>query len=314
MPYQKLFYESGSPATVKTVPTERLELTEFAEKGVEADVLRLDKIHPIISGNKWFKLKTYFDDAAQKEYETIITFGGAYSNHVIAAAYAAKESGFKSIGIIRGEESPRLSHTLTQAREYGMRLVFINRDKYQDMRESVTDNEDLLQKFPGAYIIPEGGQGKHGVTGSEAILELVQKNNYSHIICAIGTGTMFAGLVNASTSGQYIVGIPVLKGVGSLLEQFGPFLRDAKKIKHCSIQYDYHFGGYAKRKPELIDFMNRIYAETRIPTDFVYTAKMFYAAVDLVTKNYFARGSKLLLIHSGGLQGNLSLSPGTLNF
>jgi 1-aminocyclopropane-1-carboxylate deaminase len=297
----------------KTVPTDKLQINEFAKKDIETDVLRLDKIHPVISGNKWFKLKNYLQDAAQKGHNTIITFGGAYSNHIVATAYAAKQAGFESIGIIRGEQPVQLSHTLQAAHQYGMQLQFSSRRSYQEMR--TTDLRDVwLKKFPGAYIIPEGGQGTPGIHGSEEILELTQKNQYTHILCAIGTGTMYMGLVNASAHGQYIIGISVLKGIPDLLPEFQQHFRDPQKINYCHIQYGYHFGGYAKRKPELIDFMNRLYETSGIPTDFVYTAKMFYAATDLAAKNHFPPGSKLLLIHSGGLQGNLSLPPGTLNF
>jgi 1-aminocyclopropane-1-carboxylate deaminase len=313
MPYQKLFYDPGKPVDIKTIPVESFKLPEFDEKNIEADVLRLDKIHPVVSGNKWFKLKNYILDAAQKEYKTIVTFGGAYSNHIIATAWAAREGGFESIGIIRGEEPPQLSYTLELCREYGMKLQFISRELYQDLRQADL-HQDFMKRIPGAYIIPEGGQGLPGIKGSEEILQLVEKNKYSHILCAIGTGTMFTGLANAMNPGQWLVGISVLKGMPDLLKQFQPYFDDPQKINHCLIQYEYHFGGYAKRKPGLIDFMNRIYTETAIPTDFVYTGKMFYAAIDLITKNYFQAGSKLLFIHSGGLQGNLSLSPGILNF
>jgi 1-aminocyclopropane-1-carboxylate deaminase/D-cysteine desulfhydrase-like pyridoxal-dependent ACC family enzyme len=297
----------------KTIPTENLNLTEFADKAIEVDVLRLDKIHPVVSGNKWFKLKNYMRDAAEKQYKTIITFGGAYSNHIVATAYAAKQSGFKSIGIIRGERSVEPSHTLTMAGEYGMKLRFINRRLYRELHSSDLPHE-WLQKYPEAYFIPEGGQGLPGIRGCEEILDLTQKSKYTHICCAIGTGAMYTGLVNASEPGQYIIGISVLRGMTDLVQKFQRYLNDSQKINHCQIQYDYHFGGYAKRKPELIDFMNRLYADSGIPTDFVYTAKMFFAAADLATKNHFLPESKLLLIHSGGLQGNLSLPPGTLNF
>src|SRR5258706_5730304 len=140
----------------KTIPTDILELPGFEKKGIGADVLRLDKIHPVISGNKWFKLKNYFLDAIQKQYKTIVTFGGAYSNHIVATAYAANQAGFESIGIIRGEEPPRPSYTLQKARQYGMKLQFISRKAYRDIRE-MDFQHNGLEKFAGAYIIPEGG-------------------------------------------------------------------------------------------------------------------------------------------------------------
>ena len=313
MPYQKLFYDSGDYTDKKIVPTDNLKLTEFADNAIHADVLRLDKIHPVVSGNKCFKLKNYMTDAAEKQYKTIITFGGAYSNHIVATAYAAKQAGLKSIGIIRGDQSVEPSHTLTMATEYGMELQFINRKLYREIHSSDLPHA-WLRKFPDSYFIPEGGQGLLGIRGCEEILDLTQKSEYTHICCAIGTGTMYTGLANASGADQYIIGISILRGMPDLLQKFRRYLNDSQKINQCRIQYDYHFGGYAKRKPELIDFMNRLYAESGIPTDFVYTAKLFFAAADMATKNHFPPESKLLLIHSGGLQGNLSLPPGTLNF
>ena len=297
----------------KTVPTAQLNLIEFVKNHVAVEVLRLDLIHPVVSGNKWFKLKNYLAEAAEKKKDTIITFGGAYSNHIVATAYAASQTGLKSIGIIRGEMPPIPSHTLEAARHYGMQLQFISRNQFADTK-SPDAWHIWLEKFPGAYVIAEGGQGAPGIKGSEEILGLVEKNNYSHIICAVGTGTMYFGLANAVNADQTILGITVLKGLPDLLKGAQRYLADPQKINCCQIQYDYHFGGYAKRKPELIDFMNRLFAESGIPTDFVYTAKMFYAATDLASKNHFPPGSKLLLIHSGGLQGNQSLPSGTLNF
>jgi 1-aminocyclopropane-1-carboxylate deaminase len=297
----------------KTILPEHLELAEFRDKKIELDVLRLDKIHPVISGNKWFKLKNYLVDAIENKYETILSFGGAYSNHIVATACAAKLAGLRSIGIIRGDRPVQLSHTLQTAEQYGMRLLFVNRAEYK--RKDAPDFlNSVLDQFPGSYIIPEGGSGILGRKGSEEILQLTDKNRYDHIFCAVGTGTMFIGLANASPTQQYISGISVLKGVpGAWEKDIQPFIQ-AEKRNYCKIHDDYHFGGYAKKTPELIRFMNWLHDQSGIPTDFVYTSKLFYAMMDLTRKNYFSSGTKILLIHSGGLQGNLSLAPGTLNF
>ena len=297
----------------KIIPLEQLKLAEFADQGIEVDILRLDTIHPVISGNKWFKLKNYLYDASQKNCKQLITFGGAYSNHIVATAYAASQAGFGSVGIIRGEQPRYLSHTLLEARKYGMHLHFISRSDYK-RKDNAAFLKNLGEKFPASYIIPEGGAGVLGIKGCEEILSQIEKDQYSHILCAIGSGTMFIGIANSSKPDQYIIGIPVLKGVHDLMMQFKPQLHDQRKLNYCSIQYGYHFGGYAKKNNELIGFMNSIYERSCIPTDFVYTAKLFYGAIDLAVKKYFSTGNKLLLIHSGGLQGNLSLPPGTLNF
>jgi 1-aminocyclopropane-1-carboxylate deaminase/D-cysteine desulfhydrase-like pyridoxal-dependent ACC family enzyme len=291
---------------------DELHLPEFAEKKLRVDVLRLDKIHPIISGNKWFKLKYYLEGAVQQK-RSIITFGGAYSNHIIATAYAAKQLNLPSVGIIRGEEPKQLSHTLILAKRYGMKLVFISRNEYLNK-----NNDDFISglrsAYPNSMIIPEGGSGSEGIHGSEEIMRLIKNNYYTHILCTVGTATTFLGLANASDFDQKIIGICVLKGMSDLLNENKKFLKDPEKINNCFINYDYHFGGYAKKNNELFDFMNLFFSKTKIPTDLVYTGKLFYAAFDLIKKDLFSPGSKLLIIHSGGLQGNNSLPPATLNF
>ncbi|HLK28090.1 MAG TPA: pyridoxal-phosphate dependent enzyme [Puia sp.] len=291
---------------------EKLPLPKLAKKSILVDVLRLDKIHNVISGNKWFKLKYYLQEALNNRYENILTFGGAYSNHIIATACAAKMLGLKSIGVIRGEESAALSHTLKEARSFDMQLEFVSREEYKNKAEPSFLN-NLHEKFPGCYIIPEGGEGALGVKGSAEILTILQTNDYSHIFCAIGTGTMFAGIVNSSLQTQNVIGVCVLKGMKNIPNEISSFIAPDKK-NNFEVNHDYHFGGYAKKNNELIKFMKVLYEQTDIPSDFVYTGKLFYAVNDLIEKKYFPDGSKLLIIHSGGLQGNLSLPEGTLIF
>ncbi len=277
-----------------------------------AEVLRLDKIHPVISGNKWFKLKYYLENALQKQSQAILTFGGPYSNHIIAAACAARETGLKSIGIIRGERPDALSHMLQAALQYGMDLQFISREDYRKKTESSFLNQLSLQ-YPGATLIPEGGAGIDGIRGCEEILQLVDNSRYSHILCAMGTATLLLGLANASRQQQEIIGISALKGFDKRPADV-PYLLASEKIRNCRIIGDYHFGGYARKSPGLFKFMNELHGLTGIPTDFVYTAKLFYGTLDMIKKGLFPRDSRLLLIHSGGLQGNCSLEPGILTF
>jgi 1-aminocyclopropane-1-carboxylate deaminase/D-cysteine desulfhydrase-like pyridoxal-dependent ACC family enzyme len=273
-------------------------LPELTQHRITAHVLRLDKIHPVISGNKWFKLKGHLQAAIKKSSRHIITFGGPWSNHIIATACAAQQAGLRATGFIRGEQPALLSDTLRAAAGYGMHLEFISRQEYAT-KDSPAFLERLSARWPGSFIIPEGGAGSLGIKGSEEILQAVDKSLYSHILCAIGTGTMYRGLVNASDPGQTVIGIPVLKGMDHLSAISLP---------------DYHFGGYARCSQELLDFMNRWYQATGIPSDFVYTGKLFYAALDSVNKGLFPPDARLLLIHSGGLQGNRSLPPGALDF
>ena len=296
---------------IRNADVQKIAISSLAAKGISVDVLRLDKLHPVISGNKWFKLKYYLEDAVEKNHKTILTFGGAWSNHIIAAACAARQSGLHSIGIIRGEAPSRPSLTLRAAIAYGMELRFTDRVTYASAR--MNSESDTLKEYGDAYFIPEAGAGKYGIKGSTEILNLIPLNKYSHIVCCIGSGTMYTGLANALLPGQHLTGITVLKGMNDLPSQLLPFIKP-ETDRYCNINEDYHFGGYAKKTPGLLQFMNWFYQETGIPTDFVYTAKLFYACTDLIAKDYFPKGSTLLVIHSGGLQGNASLPADTLLF
>ena len=290
----------------------RVDAIHFLQKfHTTVDVLRLDLIHPVISGNKWFKLKEYLREAQAVNKKIILTFGGAYSNHIVATAASAKENGFKSIGIIRGEKPTVLSHTLLQAMSYGMDLFFISREDYKRkfIPPLVLDRYNKEE----IYIINEGGYGEKGVEGAKDILHQIDSSSYTHILDALGTGTTVAGLIESSAKHQTIIGVSSLKNNFSLQQEIEWFLSKENRQRFQLI-HDYHFGGYAKYTQELIDFMNEWYRQTNIPSDFVYTGKLFFAVNDLLEKNFFPPNSKLLIIHSGGLQGNQSLPKGTLIF
>ena len=283
----------------------------YQQQRITVDVLRLDELHPQVSGNKWFKLKEYLAEAKMLGKKVVLTFGGAYSNHIIATAIACKEEGLKAIGIIRGEESPTLSHTLQQANAAGMDLFFSSREAYKNKEVPKAVWEQYTQIE--VYLINEGGYGLKGREGAQSILDHCPKPSNSHIMAACGTGTTLAGLVAAALPGQKVLGVPVLKNYTELGDAINALLPSSLHTAYTLVQ-DYHFGGYAKKTLELIGFMNRWYRETGIPSDFVYTGKLFYALDDLAGKGFFEPGSKVLVIHSGGLQGNESLPKGTLIF
>lgn len=274
-----------------------------------ADILRLDRVHPVVSGNKWFKLRYYLETAAAQSKSTLASFGGAYSNHLVALAFAGQASGFKTIGLIRGDADVPLSHTLVQARSYGMEFIFTDRAAYRN-------KEQLMQIHdrPGLLWIPEGGYGPEGARGASEILKLADTSGYTHILCAVGTGTMMAGLVKAAAPDQEVIGISVLKGNLSLHSELDVLLDHHDRQKKYTILHDYHFGGYGKHPEVLLQFMRYTWQKEQLPTDIVYTSKLLYAAKELVAAGYFPAGSRLLLIHSGGLQGNGSLPPNTLPF
>lgn len=277
----------------------------FEKANVTVSMLRLDKIHPVISGNKWFKLRFYLEDFKKSTKKSLITFGGAWSNHIVATAAACYQENISCIGIIRGEEAPKPSPTIMEARRYGMQLAFITRQDFKQKKIPEYFNSDEY------YVIPEGGYGILGMQGAATILDFVEKNKFTHICCAAGTGTMAAGILTATTEQQIIL-ISALKNNNALFDSINSLRPvDAHRLH---IFHNYHFGGYAHHQPELLNFMNDFFRYTKIPTDFVYTGKLVYAITDLAKANYFPQGSNILIIHSGGLQGNSSLEKGTLIF
>jgi 1-aminocyclopropane-1-carboxylate deaminase/D-cysteine desulfhydrase-like pyridoxal-dependent ACC family enzyme len=297
---------------LKNVSLQSWNHKEFLEKKIRVDVLRLDKIHPDISGNKWFKLKYYLEKARKTNVCTLVSFGGAYSNHILALAAAARMNGLNSVGYIRGEKPSTPSATLLSAVQYGMKLHFLARNEYRKKKLQFSDTANFVD--PDSLIIPEGGASEEGVSGAEEILSLVPVELYSHICCAVGTGTTLAGLVNSSLPHQIKVGVSVLKGTNDLEPLNISWIKNQSAISNIKMIHEHHFGGYGKKTKDLVDFMNQIYTETGIPTDFVYTAKLFFTVYRLTTENIFPPGSSILVLHTGGLQGNLSLTPGQLQF
>lgn len=267
--------------------------------GISLTIKREDLIHPFVSGNKFRKLKYNLLQAKAENKSTILTFGGAFSNHIAAVAYAGKEQGFKTIGIIRGDElinKIEENPTLKFAYENGMEFVFVSREEYRNKSE-VSFIEKLKEKFGDFYLVPEGGTNELAVKGCEEILT-DEDTVFNYICCAVGTGGTIAGLINSALPNQKILGFPALKG---------DFLKDeicifAKK-NNWELISDYHFGGYGKINLELIDFINSFLETNKVSLDPIYTGKMVFGVIDLISKNYFPANSKILLIHTGGLQG-----------
>lgn len=275
---------------------------------VRADMLRLDLLHPEISGNKWFKLKYNLTQAEKEKNPTILTFGGGWSNHIAATAAACHLLGFKSIGIIRGEElKPDSTPTLTTALHDGMQLHFISRERYRE-KEKPDYINSLNKKFDFPYIIPEGGNNKHGIKGCKEILSFCKPDNYTHICCAVGTGATLTGIIESASFHHRILGFPVLKATACLKERIEEQLDERGRSIRWELITPYHFGGFAKKTRQLLDFMKDFDDINNIRLDLVYTAKMMFGIADLIGKNYFPAGSRILTIHTGGLQGNKSLT------
>lgn len=303
---------SGAFIAAEAVTTDFIESPLIAKKNVQLDLLRLDKIHPVVSGNKWFKLHYYIKDAISKGFHTLLTFGGYYSNHIAATAHAAKIPGLNAIGIVRGEAPKLWSHTLREAHARGMQVVFLPRQEYDAIKRNASAAKFETQ-FGRVYVIPEGGFGALGVQGAAEMLHSTDTSHYTHIVSAVGTGTTIAGIIQATKAHQQITGISVMKNNGGLSDEIQSLL-DTPLPANFRIIHDYHFGGYAKYTPVLTGWMNRFYHASTVPLDFVYTAKMMFGVFDLIEKDFFEPQSRILAIHSGGLQGNRSLAPGVLVF
>lgn len=262
-------------------------------------IKREDLIHPIVSGNKFRKLKYNLLQAQDENQDTILTFGGAFSNHIAAVAFAGKEKGFKTIGIIRGEElATKIEEnpTLKFAQEYGMQFEFISREEYRQKSEAFFI-ENLKNQFGKFYMIPEGGTNKLAIKGCEEIL-IESDSQFDFVCCAVGTVGTISGIINSILPHQKVLGFPALKG-DFLKEEIRIFARN----ENWELITDYHFGGYGKVNLELITFINQFYKENKIPLDPIYTGKMVFGIFDLIEKNYFPKSSKILLIHTGGIQG-----------
>lgn len=266
---------------------------------VSLHIKREDLLHPHISGNKFRKLKYNLEQARALNYNTLLTFGGAYSNHIAAVAAAGKEFGFKTIGVIRGDElvsSINHNPTLAFAQSCGMQFDFVSREDYRH-KESKDFASYLQQKWGEFYFIPEGGTNALAVQGTQEILTN-QDVLYDYICCAVGTGGTISGLILSAFAHQKILGFPALKGDFLTAEicKFAP-------IGNWELICGYEFGGYAKVTAELIEFINDFYQKTQVQLDPVYTAKMVFGVTDLISKGYFENDAKILMIHTGGLQG-----------
>ena len=268
---------------------------------VQLTVKRLDLIHPQISGNKFFKLKYNLLAAQQQGFSQVLTFGGAFSNHIAATAFAAQYFGFQSIGMIRGEElaSQPFNPTLQTAHDLGMQLNFVSRTKYR-LRHQAEYLQQLQQQYPQAFIIPEGGSNALAIQGTQEILSPDDLENYDVICCAVGTGGTLAGIIESSSEQQHVLGFSALKG-----DFLKHDIQQWTDKSNWSLTDAYCCGGYAKITPKLLQFMQQFEQQHHIPLEQVYTAKMMMGLLDLIQYHHFPAHTRILAIHTGGLQGKL---------
>lgn len=279
-------------------PEEELHDPLFTEKQIQVFVKRDDKIHPFISGNKWRKLKYNLNYAQQLGKTKLVTFGGAWSNHILATAAAAAQFGFKSIGIIRGEEVK--NPVLQMAQLFGMELQFIDRQLYKDKALYFQEHFDESNH----YFIDEGGRSTLAVKGCEEIISELT-HTYSHVLVSAGTGTTAAGLaigLESQNLATKLLVVPVLKNADFILEDIKEL---NAPIDNINLLTEYHFGGYAKTKKELNDFIKDFVSKSGILIEPTYTGKLIYGMFDLIKKDNFPKGSRILFVHTGGLTGLL---------
>ena len=305
---------SRLPFFENDVPVQSLEPPLCTAKGVTVDVKRLDLLHPLVNGNKGFKLKYNLLKAMSEKGQAVLTFGGAWSNHIYATAAAGKELGIRTTGIIRGEEPAQYSSTLEFARACGMHLEFVSRLDYEE--KNTDEFKAWLQgKFGDFHLVPEGGSNYYGINGCMEILSASDKANYDAVALAVGTGATLAGMLLSATPRQRLIGFSALKG--------GDFLRD-DVLRHLeyflmnkelandfasqfSIETGYHFGGYGKWTDELMGFITEIETSYNLPLDQVYTGKALFGLLDLIARDTFTSGERILFVHTGGLQGRGSM-------
>ncbi len=287
------------------IPVQRVR-PDWAERGgVTLDVLRLDQLHARISGNKWFKLKYHLENARVKGIDTVMSFGGAWSNHIHALAAAGRLSGFNTIGIIRGEHQ-ELTPTLQDAKRWGMALHFVTRIDYRRRYELVFQNE-LVEKLgyrpSEVLVVPEGGGGGLGVKGCEEILSAggVDPCSYHQIWLACGTGATLAGVARSVGLKSLMYGIAVLKGADFLRHDITSLVGNVSA--NWQLNTDSHCGGYGGTTPELLDFIAQFELDTGIPLDQVYTGKVMLALKKKIVEGRLSKGCRILMIHTGGLQG-----------
>lgn len=283
----------------KNTPLQKIEEKFLEEKQISLYVKRDDLLHPFINGNKWFKLKYNLIKAAENNINQLLTFGGAYSNHISSFSYACKLFGFDGIVVIRGEEYPKLNPTLEFVVNNGVKIHYVSRKMYRNKYDENLLNE-LKNQYGDFFLIPEGGSNQLAVEGCSEIVSNIELN-FDFIFTACGTAGTLTGIAKSLKENQKAVGVAVLKGANFLIDEVRR-LSENQKI-NFEILLNYPFGGYAKFNDELINFIKEFYIKHQIIIEPIYTGKLFFAVYDLINKGYFPKNSRIVVYHSGGLQG-----------
>lgn len=301
---------AGPYALEENVPVTSVKTAWADAAGIGLDILRLDQLHPEISGNKWFKLKNHLAHAFSNGYSSVLSFGGAWSNHIHALAAAGKVFNFPTIGVIRGERSDTLSATLQDAERWGMRLHFVSRKDYRNKHTTELQQslfEELGLDSRQVWVAPEGGSGSLGVLGCEDILQAgsIQPESYNQIWLASGTGATAAGVIRSAPD-TFVQSVAVLKGASWMEDEIRQYINNSEA--NWAVETTAHHGGYAKTTPELLSFIGEFEQETGVPLDPVYTGKVMFALRKAVSTGQLPKGSPVLVVHTGGLQGRRGFS------
>jgi 1-aminocyclopropane-1-carboxylate deaminase/D-cysteine desulfhydrase-like pyridoxal-dependent ACC family enzyme len=285
-------------------PLHQIENELTKQFNIHLYVKRDDLIHEAISGNKWRKLKYNIQYAQQNNKEIILTFGGAYSNHITATAKACQLFGLKSVGLIRGEAHEPLNKSLQFAKDCGMDLIYVDRENYRRKNdEDAIQNTQYINQREHIYVVPEGGSNTLALKGCAEIVDEItneNKQDFDFICCACGTGTTITGVASNLKKHQQAIGFSVLKGIDFLSNELIK-QQNHHTLNRLSFNPNYHFGGYAKTNAILIDFIKVFYQEHHILLDYVYTGKMMFGVLDLIQQGKFAKGSRIICIHTGGV-------------
>jgi len=295
--------------TSSPTPVQQIISPETCEAGIQLYIKRDDLVHPLVSGNKWRKLKHNLQEARNLNKDTLLTFGGAFSNHIYSTAAAAAMHGFRSVGIIRGEETLPLNPTLSFARDAGMQIHYMDRSRYRE-KDSPELIRQFREQFGDFYLIPEGGSGPLAVKGvSELVAEI--SFPFDYICTPVGTGGTMAGLIAGVPPAAQVLGFAALRAENYLEEEVRNLLsqNNSRDLPDWHICHDYHFGGYARIDKKLASFIASFESSFAIPLDPVYTSKMFFGLLDLISKGYFEKGKTIIALHTGGLQGKAGMQP-----
>jgi len=277
----------------------------FKTLSAELDCLRLDKVHPFVSGNKWYKLAGHINAFKASEKKQLLSFGGAYSNHLHALAYTGDKLGIPTIGLVRGEAPEALTPTLSDCERWGMRLHWIPRQQY---RETATSGRTpgLSKRFPDAWVVPEGGEGALGVEGVRELFTNIDQQaacDYDFVACSVGSGTTLAGIISAVPERTSCIGFSALKNAHDLEQRVAQQLHGVQGGRRWKISHEYHFGGFAKMNPRLAGFISEVQAACDLLLDPVYTGKALFGLVEWLIQKRLPENSRVLFVHTGGLQG-----------